>query len=38
MRSVGTMPDIFEGTSPGAAEFGGRKYTFGASGWNRQGV
>jgi len=27
------MPDIFEGTSPGAMEFGGRRYVFGATGW-----
>ena len=37
-RRVGVMPDIFEGTSPGAMEFGGKRYTFGANGWNRQGV
>jgi L-arabinokinase len=37
-RRVGTVPDIFEGTSPGAAEFGGRKYTFGAAGWSRQNI
>ncbi len=35
-RRVGCMPDIFEGTSPGAAEFGARRYVFGASGWKRQ--
>jgi L-arabinokinase len=29
------MPDIFEGTSPGAMEFGARRYTFGAKGWQR---
>ncbi|MEA3187337.1 MAG: galactokinase [Chthoniobacter sp.] len=34
-RRVGTMPDIFDGTSPGAAEFGGRKFVFGAGGWSR---
>jgi galactokinase len=34
-RRIGRMPDIFEGTSPGAAEFGGRKYVFGPSGWTR---
>jgi galactokinase len=32
-RRVGAMPDIFEGTSPGAIEFGARRYIFGASGW-----
>lgn len=32
-RRVGVMPDIFEGTSPGAIEFGSRRYAFGASGW-----
>jgi galactokinase len=33
-RRVGAMPDIFEGTSPGAIEFGARRYQFGASGWS----
>jgi L-arabinokinase len=33
-RRVGQMPDIFEGTSPGAMEFGARRYLFGASGWS----
>jgi L-arabinokinase len=37
-RRVGVMPDIFEGTSPGAMEFGARRYVFGATGWTRQGV
>jgi L-arabinokinase len=32
-RRIGEMPDIFEGTSPGAIEFGARRYTFGAQGW-----
>jgi L-arabinokinase len=32
-RRVGALPDIFEGTSPGAIEFGARRYIFGASGW-----
>jgi L-arabinokinase len=32
-RRVGVMPDIFEGTSPGAMEFGARRYRFNASGW-----
>jgi L-arabinokinase len=27
------MPDIFEGTSPGAIEYGARRYIFGAHGW-----
>ncbi|TAK93118.1 MAG: hypothetical protein EPO07_18620 [Verrucomicrobia bacterium] len=34
-RRVGVMPDIFEGTSPGAVEFGARRYAFGATGWQR---
>ena len=34
-RRVGTMPDIFEGTSPGAIEFGAKRYAFGANGWKR---
>lgn len=33
-RRVGAMPDIFEGTSPGACEFGARRYLFGAAGWH----
>jgi L-arabinokinase len=36
-RRIGAMPDIFEGTSTGAFEFGARRYTFGATGW-RGGV
>jgi galactokinase len=32
-RRSGIMPDIFEGTSPGAIEFGARRYVFGANGW-----
>src|ERR1700690_1154424 len=32
-RRVGARPDIFEGTSPGAIEFGARRYSFGANGW-----
>jgi L-arabinokinase len=32
-RRIGEMPDIFEGTSPGAIEFGARRYVFGAQGW-----
>lgn len=34
-RRVGVIPDIFEGTSPGAMEFGARRYAFGATGWQR---
>ena len=34
-RRVGAMPDIFEGTSPGAIEFGAQRYLFGANGWRR---
>lgn len=34
-RRIGVMPDIFEGTSPGAIEFGARRYAFGAKGWRR---
>lgn len=37
-RRIGVMPDIFEGTSPGAMEFGARRYLFGATGWTRQRV
>jgi len=37
-RRVGVMPDIFEGTSPGAMEFGAHRYAFGATGWRRQKV
>lgn len=32
-RRIGEMPDVFEGTSPGAMEFGARRYRFGANGW-----
>jgi len=32
-RRVGVMPDVFEGTSSGAMEFGARRYTFAANGW-----
>ena len=32
-RRIGAMPDIFEGTSPGAIEYGARRYIFGANGW-----
>ena len=34
-RRIGVMPDIFEGTSPGAMEFGASRYVFGATGWKR---
>ena len=33
-RLVGSMPDVFEGTSHGAGEFGARRYTFNAHGWH----
>jgi len=32
-RRVGVKPDVFEGTSPGAMEFGCRHYVFTARGW-----
>jgi L-arabinokinase len=32
-RRVGDVPDIFEGTSAGAMEFGARRYAFGPRGW-----
>lgn len=34
-RLTGLDPDIFEGTSPGAIEFGVFRYTFGPTGWTR---
>jgi galactokinase len=34
-RRVGATPDLFDGTSPGAVEFGHRRYLFGATGWRR---
>ncbi len=37
-RRIGAMPDLFEGTSPGAAEFGARRYNFTAQGWKAQQV
>jgi L-arabinokinase len=37
-RRVGVMPDIFEGMSPGAIEFGAKRYAFGANGWKRFNV
>lgn len=33
-RRIGAMPDIFDGTSPGALEFRARRYSFDASGWH----
>ena len=33
-RRIGVMPDIFEGTSQGAMEFGARRYGFSANGWS----
>lgn len=32
-RRIGTLPDVFEGTSPGAMEFGSRRYCFSHEGW-----
>lgn len=32
-RRIGEKPDVFEGTSPGAMEFGARRYRFSANGW-----
>jgi galactokinase len=37
-RRIGALPEIFEGTSPGAIEFGARRYRFGAAGWQRAQV
>jgi galactokinase len=34
-RLTGLDPDIFEGTSPGAIEFGAFRYSFGPTGWSR---
>jgi L-arabinokinase len=34
-RLTGLEPDIFEGTSPGAIEFGSFRYTFAPTGWTR---
>ena len=34
-RLTGLEADIFEGTSPGAIEFGSFRYTFGPMGWIR---
>ena len=32
-RRTGLLPDVFEGTSPGALQFGAVRYRFEASGW-----
>lgn len=37
-RRIGRLPDIFEGTSPGALEFGARRYHFTADGWKGETV
>jgi L-arabinokinase len=37
-RRIGAMPDVFEGTSPGAMEFGALRYVFGSHGWQRFAV
>jgi L-arabinokinase len=34
-RLTGLEADVFEGTSPGAIEFGAYRYTFGPMGWGR---
>jgi galactokinase len=34
-RLTGFSPDVFEGTSPGAMEFGAIRYAFGPHGWTR---
>ena len=34
-RRVGALPDVFKGTSPGAIEFGARRFVFGAAGWQQ---
>ncbi|MGB8646729.1 MAG: GHMP kinase [Anaerolineae bacterium] len=34
-RLTGLEADVFEGTSPGAVEFGAFRYTFGPTGWSR---
>jgi L-arabinokinase len=34
-RLTGLDADVFEGTSPGAIEFGAYQYTFGPTGWTR---
>ncbi|MBN2035433.1 MAG: hypothetical protein JW768_01705 [Chitinispirillaceae bacterium] len=33
-RRIGVLPDVFEGTSPGAMEFGARRFCFGHEGWS----
>ena len=37
-RRVGSLPDVFEGTSSGAVEFGARCYSFNANGWRGENV
>jgi L-arabinokinase len=37
-RRIGVLPDVFEGTSQGAVEFGGRCYRFGSEGWEPHAV
>jgi L-arabinokinase len=37
-RRIGVLPDVFEGTSPGALEFGARRYRFSANGWTGEPV
>jgi L-arabinokinase len=34
-RLTGLEADVFDGTSPGAIEFGAYRYTFGPQGWVR---
>ena len=34
-RLTGLEPDVFDGSSPGAIEFGTFRYTFGPTGWTR---
>lgn len=34
-RRTGVLADVFEGSSPGAAEFGTLRYAFGSGGWTR---
>jgi galactokinase len=33
-RRIGMLPDVFDGTSPGAFEFGARRFCFGHEGWS----
>ncbi len=37
-RRIGEMPDVFEGTSPGAAEFGARRYTRHGASWRGEAI